>query len=660
MKILSEILSQNVNKQSISDKIFWLEKLVHWVMYSRDDHNLEYQNENIYSAKIKYINLQLNKNPKWRAHFVKIISDILKNIHLNTELAYSGYHRSDSFIQELYDRIKEKLIPDSPANESLNVLISSFFNGSDSSLAVDSINEQVFSDFLKHFEDQETLIENLRKALLEAACRLATNILNLTIQIHKNNPLTNKKLYELYEFKLSKQLMLTHQALESGELTLLRAHENLFNLMNKIEEHIGKSQNFTNAVGINTEMVYRFELQKKQIQRLKILVNLIYNQNDYAKQLRLLISHLIIDTHQQQSLSYFFYENMHHLVERIVQSNSDIGEHYITYNWKQFIKMFFSAAGGGAITVLTVFAKIILAKFFHVGFIKGFLEGTNYSLSFLAIKFTGCTLGTKQPSATAPYIAKALKTSTREAKRTTVALLRTQWAAVLGNVVVVFPISLGISFLLNQIGYPIFTPEAAHESMSSLYFFGPTPIYAAFTGVILFMSSIMSGWFENFYVMNRLDQRLRTNKRLKILLGNERLSKWCNKVTPNVTGISSNITLGFMLGLVPQIIKFFGIPFEVRHVTLSSGQLGAAIPQAINHGMSWMDLLNAISGIAIAGILNIAVSFALALLVASFATDIRFSRLMDLIKWGLKIVFTKPWLLVVPESNDPEKRSLNY
>ena len=39
----------------------------------------------------------------------------------------------------------------------------------------------------------------------------------------------------------------------------------------------------------------------------------------------------------------------------------------------------------------------------------------------------------------------------------------------------------------------------------------------------------------------------------------------------------ANTSLGLMLGLVPPIAAFFGLPLEVRHVTLSTGQIAAAL-----------------------------------------------------------------------------------
>ena len=77
-----------------------------------------------------------------------------------------------------------------------------------------------------------------------------------------------------------------------------------------------------------------------------------------------------------------------------------------------------------------------------------------------------------------------------------------------------------------------------------------------------------------------------------------------------------------MLGLVPPVLGFFGIPFEVRHVTLVAGQVAAAAheigPQVTQRVVFW----GAVGGIAITGLMNLAFSFLLAFRLALTAQNI--------------------------------------
>ena len=90
----------------------------------------------------------------------------------------------------------------------------------------------------------------------------------------------------------------------------------------------------------------------------------------------------------------------------------------------------------------------------------------------------------------------------------------------------------------------------------------------------------------------------------------------------NISGFAANISLGFMLGLTPAVLEFFGLGIEVRHVTLSTGQLAAACAS-----MGW-DVVRspalwwAVASIPLIGALNLGVSFYLAFRVALQAHSI--------------------------------------
>jgi site-specific recombinase len=73
-----------------------------------------------------------------------------------------------------------------------------------------------------------------------------------------------------------------------------------------------------------------------------------------------------------------------------------------------------------------------------------------------------------------------------------------------------------------------------------------------------------------------MDSAIQYNPRITRLLGTARAARWAHFLRENISGFAANISLGFMLGLVPVIATFFGLGLDVRHVTLSSGQLGAA------------------------------------------------------------------------------------
>ena len=152
--------------------------------------------------------------------------------------------------------------------------------------------------------------------------------------------------------------------------------------------------------------------------------------------------------------------------------------------------------------------------------------------------------------------------------------------------------------------------------LENLTVLGPTALFAAFTGVLLFSASIIGGWVENWFVLHRLDSALRYNPRITRVVGIARADRWAHFMRRNITGLTSNISLGFMLGLIPAFANFFGLGLDVRHVTLSTGQVAAA---AASMGWSIVHLPVfwwCIVGVLITGPLNVMVSFYLAFLLA--------------------------------------------
>ena len=131
--------------------------------------------------------------------------------------------------------------------------------------------------------------------------------------------------------------------------------------------------------------------------------------------------------------------------------------------------------------------------------------------------------------------------------------------------------------------------------------------------MVLFVSSIFAGWAENWFVLHRLDSALRYNPRFTTVLGPARADRWALFMRKNVSGFAANASLGFMLGLIPAIAGFFGLGLELRHVTLSTGQIAAA---CASYGLDVLLLpeirtafLWAMAGILVTGPLNVGVSY---------------------------------------------------
>lgn len=643
--ILSSILAQKSSRFSEAEKVVWLVSVMKWLQRPRSQDEKSAKKESVYTVRLRYLLMMLNKNQDWQDNFQQVLGELLYKISSPEQLAYSGFS-SSGFLQEFLDRLQEKLLPQKPLSEDLSSLIYEIFPDEEESLFVDFIEPVVIEELLRLFVEREPLREKISTDLYRACYVLAIDLHHGLSSLRRELNVSTESLKALPEYRLLQQL----QSLNESRLFT----EPLFRLIDEVDAEHDTLYGLMSKRGVRIELVHSFAAQKRKIRRLLILSRFLSPTVSVATNIRMFLAQLIIDTHHQKNFKYFIADNLKLLTERIVQNNSHIGEHYVATTWEEFRSMFKSAVGGGAITALTVFVKIKSLQLGLTGFLKGVLESLNYSSSFLLIQLMGWTLATKQPSSTAPFMAKALAQSTTTARQVIVALLRTQFIAVLGNLSMVFPLCFTVSYALWAGGYAVVDRREALEIINSTNILGPSVLFAVFTGCLLFSSSLIAGWFENWFVLNQLHIRIQHSSFFRHWFGVARVERFAMFTRENANSLAANISLGFLLGLLPQVLKFFALPLDVRHVTLATGSFATALPVVLAE-LDMFSIWNAILGILVIGILNISVSFFLAFLLASTASQVRLKSLIRLLYLGFKSIVFKPWLLLLPEDKKVEK-----
>ena len=381
------------------------------------------------------------------------------------------------------------------------------------------------------------------------------------------------------------------------------------------------------AHGISVNLVFQLRQLRERVLRIRALLDCLLSSHTDISTARLL-SHLVSVGQERRSVRALITSNTSLLAAKVAERSSETGEHYITRTVAEYRDMLHKAAGGGALTAVTTWLKFAVMGLGLSAFWGGFWAGLAYAASFIVIQLLHFTLATKQPAMTAPAMAAKLKDlsdpSALEAFADEVThLVRSQVAAALGNVLVVFPAVVVLAGALQlATGESMIDAKEAAYVFHSLTLLGPTALFAAFTGVLLFASSIIAGWAENWFVLHRLDSAMRYNPRITALLGRTRADTWATFTRANISGFASNISLGFMLGLIPAFTAFFGLGLEVRHVTLSAGQLGAACAalgwEVIREPALWW----CVAALPLIGALNLGVSFYLAFRLALRAHNV--------------------------------------
>jgi site-specific recombinase len=286
--------------------------------------------------------------------------------------------------------------------------------------------------------------------------------------------------------------------------------------------------------------------------------------------------------------------------------------------------------------------------------IAGFAFAGNYTASFVIMQFAGFTLASKQPAMTAASLAGALEDRLpgRAMVDLVAGIARSQVMATLGNVLWTIPAAVLLGLIWWKLtGRPPLDPATAAHSLQGLHPLRSWTLpFAALTGVFLWMSSLAAGWAANWSAFRCLPQALAGHRRLIYWLGPDGAATAGRVVERHLGGVCGTIALGFLLGFMPMVFAFAGLPVEVRHVTLSAASLALCVAHglATPGTMPWAGLAWGMAGIAGIGLLNFSVSFLLALRTAIDARDVDRKGREGLRRMLWRAFRDNPWHFIGP------------
>ena len=406
---------------------------------------------------------------------------------------------------------------------------------------------------------------------------------------------------------------------------------------------------------VSADLVFRIDVIERLLARLTLLVNLLAPSDGRFGRalaaLRIFVDARTTDT----TLRGLVRESSRLLARRIVETSGRSGEHYIASTTTEYRHMWWSAAGGGAVMAFVAPLKFLLGWLKLPLFFAGLAAGLNYAVAFVVLQVFGLTLATKQPSMTAAALAAAVDSDRDDARRQQLVALiartvRTQLAAIIGNLGVIVPVSVALHFvLLATLDRPFLDPTYATRVLGAHHLLASgSVLFAALTGVWLWTSSMVGSWFDNWLRHRRVPDGLRSSRRIRRLIGVARSVKLAAIVDRSAGAFVANVTIGLLLGLTPAVAGFFGMPLDIRHITISTASVTLATLTLGVSGVHVDTILWAVAGLAAIAVMNFAVSFALALGVALRALDIDATVLRTLIPEVLVELRTRPLSFIVP------------
>lgn len=632
----------------LAERHLWLVQLMDWVRAGEP------------VSGVKYIVRQLAPNSERRTRVVALLSAFWRDIDVAALLADYGFAARTSFIDELGERLRTRMLPMSPATTDLASLFSLLFSEARDTEWLLKLDDALLSDLALLWREAIDAIESeplgWHEPFYDAIMFLSSQVraegfsrelrgrMGMRVDVDFDGVESGAEVAAPTPTRQAfRQLVHVAENLHALALksvvgpspdsgaptqTLLQEAQYLRALLDTCVRSAQGIHDHLESNGVSIDIVFQIDQLTERCRRIEQLLDCVLSSQP-ASDLRTLIVDLILVGAKRSGVRALFTQHYSLLARKVAERSAETGEHYITRDRAAYLDMFKRAAGGGAVMSVTTFLKFAILAVGLSPFWSGLAAGTNYATSFVLILLLHFTVATKQPAMTAPAMAaKLADTRSDEAVEGFVDevanLIRSQVAGILGNVLVVAPVVLAIQSLSWWVfKRPMIDVHTAQHVLDSLTLLGPSLWYAGFTGVLLFCSSLFAGWLENWFVLHRLDSALRWNPRIRATLGPERAVRWAAWWRQNISGLGSNVSLGLMLGLVPVIAGFFALPLDVRHVTLSTGQIAAAAgtlgPAVLHHPQFWW----CVAAIPLTGLLNVGVSFVLALRVAMRSRGVR-------------------------------------
>jgi site-specific recombinase len=576
--------------------------------------------------KLRHLLNLLDAHPEIRARVRGMLAKLWDDVDAAALFADFGFGTRRSLAGELLRRLGLKLLPGTPETTNGAELFQLLFEPADAAW-VDALDDALLERVAALLAPEPAAA--WRATLLDAITILVSEVhaggFEPALRERMDRALLAREPFR----QLAPAAEALRNAVQAGHADdTRRAALYLRTLLDACRDTSASVRGHLEEFGVSVDIVFGVDQLHGRVARTEALLDTLLSPAPLPDLKRLVVSLLHVAAAQRE-FGPLLARQYSLLARQVAERNAETGSHYITTDRAGWRDMLGRAAGGGAVIAGTTFAKFAIAALGLGVFWTGFWSGVNYAASFVLIMLLHWTVATKQPAMTAPAMAAALAEGTDDAQveafvDRVAALIRSQAAAIFGNLMVCGPLVLGFQLGAQAaFGAPLVGPQEAGHVLHTLTLLGPTLLYAAFTGVLLFSSSLIAGWAENFFVYHRLDSAIAWHPRSLALLGAARARRWSRWWRANVSGLAANVSLGLMLGLVPALAGFFALPLEVRHVTLSTGQLAAAagaIGWPVLHDAAFWWCLAAIVG---TGLLNVGVSFWLAFKVALRSRGVR-------------------------------------
>lgn len=577
-----------------------------------------------------------------------------RHLHLYADTGILG---NEGLGAGIWRRINERLLPPVPDDEYLDDAFSRLIRRGRDADWIESVPDECWAQLFQLLlagERSDEVRQHGRLQQLDALRVLAHRVsaMGLEPELVRNYPAVEDFESPFLALSNETERFVRHQR---EQLQGLRTdgidHLQMQVLMDQCHEVLRKVRRQAGHQGVSVSLTYLLVRLEQSLQRMTLMLDFI--AGDAGLQPLLLARFLKLMSRaerQSRSIRALFSRNTELLARNITEHASETGDHYVTTTHTGFFSMWRSAGKAGFIVAFMALIKILSARLALAPIAQAAIYSVNYSLGFMLIHVLHGTIATKQPAMTASHIAASIEdVPDRKAERQLgklarlcVDVFRSQLVAIFGNVGIAFPVALLIGLIWqwgNGNG-----PASAAKSLHLLHDLSPVDslalFHAAIAGFFLFLSGIISGYYDNQAIYSRIPERVAALRLLQRLPAARRAGI-ATYLRHNLGALAGNFYFGIMLGSMGTIGEILGLPLDIRHIAFATANFAYALV-GLDFQVSWHVVAISIAGIAAIGLINLGVSFSLALMLALKSRGVQFRLWLPLLRLILQHLRQRP------------------
>ncbi len=588
---------------------------------------------------------------------------LLKLKHVGSLLRDSGILPGRTFGTELTRRLSFKLLPPAPAPDSLRDWIDEMLAPGDG-------------------EWIATLSPNLWQRLFAALDLANLDTATATSLTASLIDAINGLSHRIAAAGLDPELLRIEPTLEAYASPFLAQHEEIAALLRhyrdpsqpqldssqalvilgQCDEVLERIRRRSASLGTSVNLTLQSTRLQQQMGRLRLLLALLeadapVHRADLLTQLWLTLS---ASSGERYNVSKLMSATTGRLAYQVTQHAGQTGQHYIADSSHELRNMFLSAAGGGVIIACMALLKVLIIKAHLAPLQEAILISLNYALGFIFIFVLHFSVATKQPAMTASLMAHTIARARSEAHENRIlesfvtSVFASQFASIAGNLLLAFAtaalLASGLHYFFDVQPVDV---HKAQQLLAEINLAAPMNLfYAAVAAIGLFLSGIVSGYYDNKSVYERIPERLARLDWPARLISRRGWHSLVQYIGGHFGGLAGNAFFGFYLGIVAAFGALSGLPLDIRHIAFSSANFAYGW-QALGWQLPWLAIGLSAAGVLMIGMVNLSVSFALAFYLALRAANLSRKEALPLLKRTLLAMLVAPWLMLKQRGRKP-------